>query len=293
MDSTRVTEDKNVLRFGINYELTSSTFLRASWGQGFRFPSIAEKYIKTDVGFPVKPNPDLVAERGWSAEFGIKQGFKIGSKWLGYADFSIFHQDYEEMIEFIFDFSDINDIGFSATNIGSTQIQGFEFSLAGEGKIGPVGISILGGYQYIDPRFKEWDLSGKELQILSYQDGTVGQQNAFLSSSEDNILKYRYRHNTKMDIEMEYKGLRFGVAYNYFSNTEAIDFIFNGLIPGIDSFRQDHKDYSLLDLRLSYNLDQRMNFGCIFYNILNTEYAVRPAILEAPRNITFKLTYKI
>ena len=46
-------------------------FLRASYGQGYRFPSIAEKYISTFVGgLNIFPNNNIQPEYGWSAEIG-------------------------------------------------------------------------------------------------------------------------------------------------------------------------------------------------------------------------------
>ena len=78
---------KPVFRAGINYQLAEGTFLRSSWGQGYRFPSIAELFIETEVtsGIYVYQNPELRPESGWSSELAIKQGFKIGS-WGGYLD---------------------------------------------------------------------------------------------------------------------------------------------------------------------------------------------------------------
>ena len=39
-----------IIRTGIHYELTKSTHLRASIGQGIRFPSVAERFVATSVG---------------------------------------------------------------------------------------------------------------------------------------------------------------------------------------------------------------------------------------------------
>ena len=52
-----------------------ATFLRGSYGSGFRFPSIVERYVTVKSGpVVVYPNPELKPEGGWSAEIGIKQG---------------------------------------------------------------------------------------------------------------------------------------------------------------------------------------------------------------------------
>ena len=65
---------KPVLRAGANYRLGQATFLRTSFGQGFRFPSIAEQFIRTSAsGLEIYPNKGLHPESGWSAEIAVKQ----------------------------------------------------------------------------------------------------------------------------------------------------------------------------------------------------------------------------
>ena len=69
---------KPVFRAGANYQVGKATYLRSSWGQGFRFPSMAEMFISTIYsGMEIFPNPELKPETGWSAEIGLKQGLKI------------------------------------------------------------------------------------------------------------------------------------------------------------------------------------------------------------------------
>src|SRR5688572_28433972 len=55
-----------VARTGLNFHLFKKTYLRTSYGQGYRFPSIAEKYINTEVGgVRIYPNDSLQQEMGW------------------------------------------------------------------------------------------------------------------------------------------------------------------------------------------------------------------------------------
>ena len=50
---------------GLNYKLVNGTFLRASYGSGFRFPSIVERYVTVKSGpVVVYPNPELEPEGG-------------------------------------------------------------------------------------------------------------------------------------------------------------------------------------------------------------------------------------
>jgi len=91
----RTSDARPVARFGANYQAGEATFLRASWGQGFRFPTIAEKFITTDLGgTPISPNPELQSETGWSSEIGFKQGFQV-AKWQGFLDVASFWMEYE------------------------------------------------------------------------------------------------------------------------------------------------------------------------------------------------------
>ena len=176
----RTSDARPVARFGMNYQAGDATFLRASWGQGFRFPTIAEKFITTDLGgTPISPNPELTSETGWSSEIGLKQGFKV-SNWQGFLDVASFWMEYEDMIEFIFtSFAE----GFKATNIGNTVIRGLEGSIQGQGEILGVPTSIIAGYTYIDPKFKDFT-----------------EQDQLRSSVNFNVLKYRFKHTVKVDI---------------------------------------------------------------------------------------------
>jgi len=91
-----------VSRAGASYEYMPYSSIRASWGQGYRFPTITERFITTSFGvFRIEANPDLVPESGWSAELGIKQGIKIG-KIKGYVDAALFTSQYQDMMEFTF-----------------------------------------------------------------------------------------------------------------------------------------------------------------------------------------------
>ena len=137
----------------------------------------------TDVGgFSVIPNPSLQSETGWSAELGIKQGFRVGG-FEGFLDIAAFLMKYQNMMEFnivnpAFRPDDLLcdnvGIGFSSVNIGGTEIKGLEFSLAGRGEIFGMETFLLGGYYYIDPRFDEFD----NTPIEPGEEGTTGQRNA-------------------------------------------------------------------------------------------------------------------
>lgn len=296
-------------RVGLNYELTPFTFVRASWGEGYRYPTIAERYIATQVGsgatssLAILANPELKPESGWSAELGIKQGFKIGN-WKGFIDLSGFWTEYQDMMEFTFGGGDPTatngpptNIFFQSINVDDTRIRGFEFSVMGTGNIGPVSFNVLAGYTFIAPEFQNWDTD------------TIIQT---LSSTDYNILKYRNVHNVKFDIEaffLKDKALSVGFSLNYNSSMENIDKAFEDIIynvPGDDDifgigyYRENYNsgEFTNISARIGYryafkNKDDNeiaaVKLSLVGKNLLNQEYMIRPALVDAPANITVRL----
>lgn len=264
-------EAKPVFRFGANYQLAKYTYLRGSFGQGYRYPTIAEKFITSNLSAVlIIPNAKLQSETGWSSEIGIKQGTKIGN-WYGFVDVAGFWTEYRNMMEFIFTFP-----SFQSQNIGDTRIRGIETTIAGAGKIGDVELSLLGGYTYIDPQYKHFTDKEKQLNSVDY-----------------NVLKYRFRHTAKIDAEATYKRFSVGFAVNYLSKMEAIDKIFEFAIPGVKDFRAVHNtNKTITDLRASYTLLKYYKLSFLLKNITNILYTTRPALLEAPRNYNFRIDIK-
>ncbi|MEL6834480.1 MAG: TonB-dependent receptor [Bacteroidota bacterium] len=283
IDPSEERESRPVFRVGLNYQATEGTFLRASWGQGYRYPTIAEKYIFTNAGgFFIQPSPDLGSETGWSAEFGIKQGYRVGA-FEGFFDASAFIMKYEDMIEFNWTGS-----GFQSLNIGGTNITGVEVTLAGRGKLGSLPFQLLTGYVRINPEFDEFDTS--DSPDLNTQAG----QNAIGSSSNENILKYRFRDSFKFDGEIQYGKFKFGVESFFNSHMEAVDALFLVFIPGLNEYREiDNDGYWLHNFRLAYQHSENFKATFILGNAFNEEYTLRPALLEAPRNVTFRIDYTL
>ena len=115
----------------LNWQAAEYTFLRASFGQGYRYPSIAEKYASTTLGsVKIFPNPYVKPESGWSSEIGIKQGILFG-KTTGQADLSFFFSQNSDLIEYVFSnypdpVTGIFDFGFQATNVEQSRVYGYE-----------------------------------------------------------------------------------------------------------------------------------------------------------------------
>jgi iron complex outermembrane receptor protein len=287
MDSSRPiakqSKVKPVSRLGINYQAMKATFIRASFGQGFRFPSVAERFIRTSAsGLEIYPNDSLRPESGWSAEIGIKQGVKVAD-WKGFVDLAVFTTEYHNMMEFTLGqygnpFTDPSyGIGFKSVNVGNTRISGVDLTLLGSGKLGPIDVNILAGYTYINPIKLDFNDSLDPLR----------------GTTDKNVLKYRYRNTAKGDIELGYKKFSVGLSCRYNSHMENIDRFFKDAIPGVKEYLDKNKNGDIVfDARASYQLSQKLKIAIIVNNMLNREYISRPADMQPPRTFALQATIK-
>ncbi|MBT3612225.1 MAG: TonB-dependent receptor [Flavobacteriales bacterium] len=298
---TDFSASKPVFRTGLNYQLAEATYVRASWGQGYRFPSMAELFIATNFsGLEIYPNPQLKPENGWSSEIGIKQGVKAG-KWMGYIDVAAFLMRYDDMMEFSFGQWGTLDkpdggVGFKSINVGKTQISGLELSISGQGKINSnLAINVIAGYTYMNPISLDLDYVYAE-SINGY--GLTYRE----TGSDSTMLKYRYKHIAKADIEIVYKEISLGGSVRYNSFMKNIDKIFTLIggdgegaqIPGINAAREKFKDGDfIVDLRVGYQATKTARIGFIVNNLLNREYMTRPATMMSPRTFAMQLALKI
>lgn len=289
----RATNDQLVARVSANYQIADYASFRASFAQGYRYPSLTERFVETTFGvFSIFSNPKLQPETGWTAELGYKQGFALGA-FKGFLDLSAFISAYNDMIEFTFlGPQDLGKpgFGFKPLNIGDTQIKGYEIGILSQAMAGKIPITIYGGYTFINPIYKNFNESTLiQSTISSYKDSV-------------NILKYRSKHQIKMDVEAKFGKFKWGVSYQYASHFINIDRAFEEILPGflqnpdlfgIKAYRQaNNKGYHLLDTRVSYEV-LKWKFTFLVNNVLNQEYSLRPALLEAPINIGLRIDYKI
>lgn len=260
-----------LFRIGLNYEPIKGTFIRASYGEGFRVPTISELYVYTVRGTIIKPNPNLKTENGWSTEIGIKQAVKKG-KWQGYFDLAGFITGYDNYIEFLPKIDTTNGaIYFSAENSEKARIMGFELSALGQGELFGIPLNFLGGYTFTSPI----DLGVRK--NVSY---------------EDKILNYRNLHSLKADIEASYKKFTLGIAFIYNSNMVNIPSIQTGFY-GITEYRKlDDDGYILFDTRIRYNFTEKIKVSLIAKNLFNETYSTRPGMLENPRYFTIQYQHQ-
>ncbi|MFT5778122.1 MAG: outer membrane receptor protein involved in Fe transport [Crocinitomicaceae bacterium] len=289
-----------IFRTAMHYGLTKTTHLRASFGQGIRFPSVSERFANTENGgIYIFPNPSLTPERGWAAEVGVKQVFKSGN-WKGVLDVAGFVNHYYDMIEFAFGFylpdsipASLNPaspgyvnkwIGFKAKNTEEAQITGLEFSFNSEGKIKVLELQSLIGYTYMNP-------------ISLNTDPAYTQT---FSDSGSTLLKYRFNHLVRVDVQASYKNISLGFSSRYNSFMHNIDNVFEDpisgteILPGLKDYRAENQQGSLVfDSRLIYTIKEHYTIAFIVNNILNTEYSSRPGDIQPPRQYMMQLRFSI
>ncbi len=258
-----------VVRAGLNWEIYKAGFLRASFGQGYRNPSITEKFARKDIGgVGVYPNHNIKPERGYNAELGYMQLYKFGPI-TGMLDVAGFYTEYRDMIEYQFglfrnsDFTMINSIddlldegiqmidnikqtkslnnagigiGAQFVNVGHARIYGAEISTNGKVAINKdMNLMYTIGYTFTEPE----DLDNKKRieEEKTYTD-PLQMKN---KSNDSKYLKYRNKHSFKATIDYNYKWLSLGVNMMYRSKMLAVDYL---MVDEREKAEPDLMDYA-------------------------------------------------
>lgn len=289
-----------IVRTAAHYQPCRWSHARASFGQGIRFPSVAERFVSTSVGgLIIFSNPNLRPETGWSAEMGWKQIVPLDD-WKASIDLAFFLNQYSNMTEFTFGVynpdsialnlnpDDIgyafNWVGFQAQNAERARISGIELSLNSQGKIKEFELQTLIGYTYMNP--------------ISLNNDSL--YRATFSDPNSNMLKYRFNHLFKLDIQLNHKKYTFGMSSRYNSFMPNIDLVFEStifgteILPGLKSYRENfNSGVFVFDFRFIYDMSKTCSINCIVNNLFNVEYVSRPGDVQAPRNFMVQLRYGI
>lgn len=269
-----------VFRTGLNWQAGGGTFIRASFGQGYRYPSIAEKHASTTLGsVKIFPNPYVKAESGWTSEVGVKQGIMLGEM-KGQADLSLFFSQNRDMIEYIFGLypvvgTDNYSLGFQATNVEQSRIYGSEVEIILTRSFGQLESTVSSGYTFIYPV----------------------EFNSFTNRNTDVWLKYRRKHSAKLSLGIEWNKIEIGLNGYTRSKTLDVDDVFlnpetrEQILPGFFVYWQENnRGYFLLDGNAGYTFSDAFTLSLAVKNITNTIYMGRPGDIQPHRNFSLRLT---
>jgi iron complex outermembrane receptor protein len=294
-----------IMRGGLNYRLTEGTHIRASYGQGYRYPTIAERFIRTTVGtFGVFDNPDLQPETSWNAEIGMFQGYKFG-RLQGFVDIALFEQHYDNTIEYLFGFWDSTYVyalaGFKFLNTGRSKVKGLDVSTTGMFKIDKkTKLTYVIGYNYILPT----TIDPEKVFARDYKPGGSGEfsYNSTSIDSTQLILKYRFLHTFKSDVDFVWKEkVSVGLSIRYFSrivnlDRAILDFEQATLNSGGSTqailysnfFANRNNGNWIADMRLAFHLTEHQKISLVVNNIFNRTYSLRPLKIEPVRTVMFQ-----
>ncbi|MDD2622136.1 MAG: TonB-dependent receptor [Bacteroidales bacterium] len=309
-------EAKPVFRVGLNYNLVESyTYIRTSFGMGYRFPSIGERYLTTKVGnYGFYPNPDLKSETSWNVELGVQQMFKLFN-FKGFIDVAGYYQRYNNYVEFFLgpwltreqELNPLKRYGFKFFNTGPARIAGVDLSVGGEGKMGKqVKYTLLINYAYTNPKVLDTGYVFTETATKAYT------YNNTSSDTNGRIMKYRIEHILKADLDFTFYGrFNVGVSTQFFSLMKNVDKFFyeldryssiaprnvrnaNSPFPfdGLENYRLQHDNGTwVFALRAGVEVSN-VKVSIIVNNLFNKEYSLRPMCPEPPRLTILQLVYK-
>ena len=298
-----------VFRTGLNYQFNEATAMRLSIGQAYRLPSIGERFIEAPFSsLNIYSNPDLVPEKGWGSEIGLKHRVDIGD-FSAFLDGAFFFNEYKNLVEYTLgiyppegELPMIDYLGIKPINTEDARVAGFEFSVFGKGKIRELEISTLTGYSYNYPANLDMDttqrnigayfanmLYGLSNRMEDYQD-----ENGDWIDMQSKILNFRTRHIIKADIELKYRKWMIGYNMNYYSFPEKVPILYSLVLANLDKFREENGNSDCLHaLRIGYEINEQLKISFIAKNITNEEYLTRVGRQDAPQNFTFKLVVKL
>jgi iron complex outermembrane receptor protein len=246
-------------KIALSYTPADGTVLRASFGRGFRVPSVAEAFIQATVSNLVTvPNRDLRPERSLSYEIGLSQ--RLGG--FGTLDLAGFRSDYDDLIEPGL-YVEGQEVQIQWRNVTEARVTGLEVGL----NLGFFGGNLQYGigYTYVYP-----------------EDLTQG-----------TILKYRPRHVLATNLLGRVGPLFAGADFRYVSRVEEID---DGLVEvGIIPDGDERVQILVTDVRLGAEFrlwELPLSATLMVNNLFQYNYVELIGNLMPPRTYVLVLSIK-
>lgn len=292
-------ETEPIFRAGLNYEIRPGTNVRASFGQAFRVPTVAERFTSTTGGgVLISPNPDIRSETGYSWEVGLRQGFQSGTgknKWLGYLDAAFFFMRFEDMVEFGVDTVGANlSVFFSSVNLANARIPGFEITTQNSVQFDKWKFLFSGGVTWIEPEDLDAVPTEQQLNLSDVEENPIRLLDILNPDLRDQptFLKYRNKFTTRLSATVSYDKWALSSNFRDRSFSRNIDQYLFVVIPGLKEFRDTHPNGDTIwDFILSYNLSSKQTLSLNIDNAFNEEYLVIPGFLAEQRK--FSIQYAI
>jgi len=246
-------------KLGLNYTIIPGMNARLSIGEGFRIPTVAERFLKTKTsGIWLEENPFLKPERSFSAEIGLKTMLAKSMS----LDMAVFYTKYNDLIEPQLDRNADQRIVVRFQNISQASVTGFDLSHITDWWSKMMSTRL--GYTYTYSR----DLSpGSEYGLP---------------------LKYRSRHMLYLSHDINIRPFSFGLDFRHMSKIERVDQYHQVYITDIDKMVPTYVAAVRLGIMLRH-----YSFRIMVDNLFQYNYILSPANMAPPRTIVlqFNINY--
>ena len=240
-------------KLNFSFQMNEGMALRAAYGQGFRVPSVTERFTDNKDFFPVVANIYLRPEESTSYEAGLRGLYPFMSGRAGaLIDVALFWNDYRHLVEPMFV---AQEQAFQFVNLTKARIRGLEASI--EARTPNEDYAFRVGYTYLDAR----DLSA------------------------DLPLVFRSRHLVKTSLDaLVYGPFEIGIDYRFASQPNRVDSDFSLFVRDAETLVDTH----VVDIRLMADFD-RFSVSFITNNAFEYYYLERPALLAPPRHYILRI----
>ncbi|TDI76656.1 MAG: TonB-dependent receptor [Bacteroidetes bacterium] len=251
VDNAR-TESQVSPRVSVSWSARDFLVLRASFGHGFRVPSIAERYTNNRDFFPIVRNVDLRPETSRSFETGIRLSRVLDGGHQVYTDLAFFHTAYADLIEPRL----IPSLqAFQFVNLTSATISGLESTISWDFPGNAASFSV--GYTFID---SEDDETGLPLPFRS--------QHLVVASASIAVLR----------------SISVGMDARFASEPEEVDSDFALFVPDADQINTT----KIVDFRLTYSR-RAATVRLHIKNAFDYYYVERAAYFGMPRHFEIQV----
>ena len=160
------------------------------------------------------------------------------------------------------------------------------------------------GYNYILPT----TIEPEKVFARDFKPGGSGEfsYNSTSVDSVERILKYRFLHTFKADIDFVFKDkLSIGFSLRYFSKIENLDKAIidfeeatvntGGSLQAIlynDYYTNKNNGNMIIDTRIGYQINEHHKVSLVVNNALNKTYSLRPLKIEPMRTVMLQYSLK-
>ena len=258
-DTYFISEAESVTRLSpkinLSYAFSNRLTARAAWGEGFRVPSLAERFASSEDFFVI-PNLGILPEESVSYEVGIRSILAERGRSNLQLDIAAFYNTYENLIE-----SSVNEeVGrLQFINLPRARIQGFETTA------------------------DAWLMEGR----YQFRVGYTFLETQDLERNEPLTFRSRHLLNLTADIN-PWSGLEMGADFRLASEPVRANTEFSLIVKDAEWVA----DTRVLDLRLAWSWDG-YKLGVLVGNALEYYYLSRAALLAPPRQYTIQFQARL